>query len=420
MPTIEHKLKPADQDGRSARGDLVVLALLAVLSLSLLPGWAGDRETFFENIIPQMLSASLLPAMGFLLVLRAGGIDLGVWMNFALGSAVAAVMIRADIWPLWAILAAGGAGLVVGAANALVVHFSGLRVLIVSLALAAIVWAGLAYATHGQAITLPAEAWMDWHLEKTINAEHALGSDQADGQAESFTYIAPLTVTRMLMVAGLYSLTMLSLLGLQYASSRKGPDAPALHGQDAAGAPGGSTPAGSMQLMAALCASGMLSGLGGACQLIDTFRAAPVPTIIGDLRIPAAALLAGGSLLAGPGRTLLAGLLLPLGVLLATVWRYRAWYVHLEGYDLQVLFLIAGLAIIMLSASKAFKARGALRTILMCATVAGIVSLLITAEAGRFQQHQIRDVMNIFAGILLTASAVLTMLASRRYGVRRH
>ena len=79
-----------------------MLALLAALSLSLLPGWAGDRETFFENIIPQMLSASLLPAMGFLLVLRAGGIDLGIWMNFALGSAVAAVMIRAGIWPLWA------------------------------------------------------------------------------------------------------------------------------------------------------------------------------------------------------------------------------------------------------------------------------------------------------------------------------
>ena len=173
--------------------------------------------------------------------------------------------------------------------------------------------------------------------------------------------------------------------------------------------------------MAALCASGLLSGLGGALQLIDTFRAAPAPTIIGDLRIPAAALLAGGPFLAGPGRRLLAALLLPLGILLATVWRYRAWYVHLEGYDLQVLFLIVALALIMLAASKAFKASGQVRTMLRCAAVAAFVSLLITAEAGRFQRHQVRDVMNIFAGVLLTSCAMVTMLASRRsLGMRRH
>jgi ribose/xylose/arabinose/galactoside ABC-type transport system permease subunit len=397
----------------------------------LLPGWCGGDDVFFDNTFAQMLAVQLLPAMGFMLVLRLRTIDLSVWMSFALGGAVAAWLILGGAWPMWAILSASLAGLGVGLFNWLMVGVIriirpirracpiNLAVPIATLATAIIIFYWLAGTTGGKTITLPAGTWGNWHVTQSLApAGKGTGVDggvvRSNADKPSLTYIAPLSVTRMLFVAGFYSLVMLAMLllgrhGITFSNNPENlaslANSPSLSNTSPAKK--------GWQLATALCVSGMLAGAGGACQLIDTFRAAPPHAFIGDLRIPAAAILAGAIFLAGPGRTLLCGLLLPACLLLATVWRYQAWYLNLHGFDIQVLALIAMLAVAYFTAWTAQKAQHGKRILAVFALVLAILAVLLTALSGQFPQHQIRDAINITAGVMWVIAGLASVVIYR-------
>ncbi|HAU36877.1 MAG TPA: hypothetical protein DCX07_04085, partial [Phycisphaerales bacterium] len=107
---MEDKLAPADLVRPWAR-DLACIALLAALSAVLLPTWQADGDFYRSNVVGVMLSPCLPAALGMLLALRCGAIDLSVWGVMGVGGLVAAGLIRAGVPAAMAFAAAGGAGL---------------------------------------------------------------------------------------------------------------------------------------------------------------------------------------------------------------------------------------------------------------------------------------------------------------------
>jgi hypothetical protein len=106
-------------------------------------------------------------------------------------------------------------------------------------------------------------------------------------------------------------------------------------------------------VLAALAGSGLVSAASGICWLIDR-SSAPVASVpIGELRVPAAAVLAGGLLLAGPRRSVMAALCLLPALLVATVWRQQAAALWAGGYFLHVgglLVMVAGCHVLLKAA----------------------------------------------------------------------
>jgi ribose/xylose/arabinose/galactoside ABC-type transport system permease subunit len=280
------------------------MGLLLVVLVTLLWSWADnlgspspaeapevqqfvspEQIQYLTNVPGQMASMYLLLALGFALALRCGAIDLSIWTSAGAGGVVAAASINAGVAPTLAFAAACGTGLALGAFNGAMV--GGLRLPSVLVTLA----------------TAVAGMWlMHW----------LIGSKSIAVPAGSFGGLSilpypPLLVGRMLIVAAAYSVAMLALVVLDSAIGR--------------GVHFGRR----VQLLAALTASGALAGLAGACWLIDRNQA-PLPSaVIGDLRAPAAAVLAGAAFFAGRSRTLLVGIALPPALLAATIWRQQAW-----------------------------------------------------------------------------------------------
>jgi hypothetical protein len=163
-------------------------------------------------------------------------------------------------------------------------------------------------------------------------------------------------MTRMLLVILFYGATMLTMLAT---SSR--------HILSAGTPPSGPIRAGlggatywmerafdvRTQRTLALIVGGALAAAGGVLWLMDNDRATVPTWPIGDLRIPAAAMLAGALLLKGPRRTLLAGMCLPPAFMLATAWRQTGWGLECQGYSLQLLLLVAGAGLMALGARAA-------------------------------------------------------------------
>jgi hypothetical protein len=205
----------------------------------------------------------------------------------------------------------------------------------------------------------------------------------------------PLIVTRMLLVAGAYTVAMVVLLVV---SRRTTWDRRA-------------------SLLVALCASGTLSAAGGVFWLIDHGNT-PVPTdfrIVDDLRIPAAAVFAGGLFMAGRGRGLLSAACLPAGVFLASIWRVRGWRVTLGGYDLDML-LLAGMVLVAHRAAGAVIASGGRDR---CWTIPGAVltalGVLVMVGSARAIHYHSRWPL-LWAGLSIWAAGALVMLLWRTKG----
>jgi ribose transport system permease protein len=297
---LEDKLRPAALADPWSR-DALSVVLLLVLTVVLAPAWGVDGENFHQVVVGEMTSWLLLPALGFLLALRVGAIDLSVWAAAGVGGLVAAALMARGVNPTWALAAAAGAGLAFGAVNGALVAWVGVPspVATVLTALAA-TWAARAAVPGGQ-IEVPESAvllWVGWHP-------------------------APALALRVLAVSVIYLPVLVAMMAIDAAAWRR------VRLPRRGGA------------WAALAACGMLAALGGAFWLLDS-RWAPVPArLIGDLRIPAAALLAGGALLARPGRELLAGLSLPVAMLIVTVWRQKVWLLpNPWAFEFQVLVLL--------------------------------------------------------------------------------
>lgn len=340
---LEDKLRPAAPADPWSR-DALSVVLLLILTAVLVPSWDVDTENFHQVVVGEMTSWLLLPALGFLLALRVGAVDLSVWTAAGIGGLVAAGLIKGGANPTWAFAAAAGAGLAFGAVNGVLVAYVGLPSPLVTLVTAlAAMWAAQTAVSGGE-IEVPEKSmllWVDWHP-------------------------APALALRVLAVTVIYLPVIVCLMAIDAASWRRS-RMPRRGG-----------------MLAALTACGTLAALGGAFWLLDS-RWAPVPLrLIGDLRIPAAAVLAGGALLARPGRELLAGLSLPAAMLIATVWRQKVWLLpNPWAFDFHLLILLCmtGGAQLALSRFADSRGRSAPRTTAAAAALLSVAGIALVASS---------------------------------------
>ena len=305
-------LLPAPNESAGASKAVFVAVVLLVLAGALLPrfvsSWAdypedfstrvlawltgtGDKDadtrwwfgTVWAELLKEMLHPLLLPAFGFLLLLQRRSADLSVWTTFYLGAAVGAAITAAGAHPLWALGGVLGTGLIVGTINAAVT--TGLR---------APAWlVSLGTATAGISVV--------WAI---LGRTHLrLANEQLVRWSGAGNYMLLVLV---FLAAGI---AMMWALGGRNAPPEGDPKS--RWGTRARG----------RGLGLAMVASAVLSALGGVCWLAKSGEAPSPSWIIGDLRVVAAAVLAGGFAITTRSTRLLAAAFLPLAMLLATVWR---------------------------------------------------------------------------------------------------
>ena len=333
MISLEDKLRPRSDAPAAYLRDGFVWLILTVLFVAMLPVWWVDASLMFsvgsgeftdlgdviDHFSRLLLSFWLLPAMGFMLALRCGAVDLSVWTTAGLGGVVSAVAFGAGFGPVAAISAGISAGAVCGLINGVFVAGLRLPCPLVSLLVAI----GLIFVLG---VMFPF-------------GEIVLGDGALDGLLGGFQSVADflgfpevtLQSISAVSVFALYALTMVVILNGEVFERHRGRGISER-----------------WRLFASLIASGALSAAGGVLWLVE-HKAAPVPSRpLDDLVIPAAALLAGGLYLGGSGRTLLTGVLLPPALAVVTGWRQEVLNLrsdYLAGYPLQVVVLIVMVAI---------------------------------------------------------------------------
>lgn len=393
MFSLEDKLRPPEIDSPGRR-DLMGLAMLAALAVVLLPVWTAGltREEYMPRAAIVMGSHYLLPALGFLLALRVGAIDLSVWVCAAAGGIVAAATINAGMPVAVAGLTGVVTGLAIGTANGLLVVFARLPSAAVTLVVSLIVmWAMLAIVPQRH-LTVPPGTFDTWRIEHEVQ----ILQDEGDGMGAKPTPVKelfPLSVTRLLIVVGVFVMFIAGLYGIDL-FRRSGEDIPR-----------------QWKLLGAMSASGLLAAAGGACWLIEHGQAPVATRPIGDLRVLAAALLAGGLYHAGRSRTLLTTAALPVALLIATVWRREVWNLPVEGYALQ-LAVLAGMTVVTHLAMAAAaggprKARAAF-AVAAALTAGGLVLLAGSARGG---SPDIRHALHVVGVAVWSVGAVALIVA---------
>ena len=374
------------------------MGLLGVLAVTVLPAWGLNGSVFavdadglhvlntFVRVLGQFY---LLPAMAFWLALRRGAVDLSVWAVSGLGGLLAAMLINAGMSVPASFALAVGAGLAIGAVNGLVAAWTRFASPVFTLIVAAIIVAGAAHLAPQRSVRVPDETFGSPLAPDVADA----WADAEKGDARDAGPLLPEQL-RMVLVLIAYAAVMAAMLSWRLASPgarRRAPDR--------------------LGLFAAMAAAGALSAAAGAFWLVDQ-GAAPVPTrLIGDLRVPAAALLAGGILWIGRGRTILSGLFLPISVLLVTAWRQEVTALadvqRSSGYALQLLLLICMLLSAHLALMVVIRARGPLRTV--AGVCLGVILLTLTVIAyqsllGPYPGKELAELLCI--RIWLTATAI--------------
>ena len=399
---------------RPWRRDAVLLAVLAGLAVCLLPtlpvdfaavllgrapaNVAGDpvaAEEFFDaqsdlllqNVSGRMASVYLLPALGIVLCLRRGLVDLSVWAVMGLGGVLAAWGINAGLAPLPAILFSVAASSVPGALAAVAVLYLRVPSAAATLVLAALIVLAFHLGTDpaGQAgfyadldvpgpppgVEVASDAFAGWHIVERLEVPAAPSADGPAAPAAPRAYVnvtRPLYVTRMVLVVSAYGLVVATLMVAGWIDPRQ---------KRLRQRWGGAV---------ALVASAALSALGGALWLLD-HGAAPMPyRLVGELRVPAAAICAGATFLAwGHHRNLLSVILLPGTLLLAGLWEMNVWDLPFRSYWLQTLVLAGGVGGVFYAFAEAFRTRRGQRA---AWPPAGLVlaGLLVVAAAGRWQE----------------------------------
>lgn len=415
LRSLEAQLKPTGQE--SLARDLFVAGLLLGLAFLLVPAWESTLPTaspapltnqpqedvsplgngddaiassYRRDVIGQMASAAMLAALGFLLALRQGAIDLSLWAVMGVGGVVAAWLINSGMSAWGAILLAGFLGAGVGLINALFVAGLRLPSPLVTLLVGLGLIFGVGQLVESRDILVRPDAFDGW-----VRLVQVL--------LQVNTPAAPLLTMRMVLVAVAWAGVLGVLLAryhLTLASSN---------------APENRRPA----LLAALVASGTLAGLAGGIYLLDQGYA-PVPSRpIDDLVIPAAAILAGAAVLLGRGRTILACICLPVAVLMVKLWRQVAPPIRIAGLEASVLILAAmvvGLHLAVIWAISAWRAR---RQVLPIAAAGVMVAGLGLAAGGlRLSTAQAWETIKL-AMVIWAAGAVLSLATVVRALLRR-
>lgn len=389
MFSLEEKLRPPFLAKPLPR-DVTGIGLLIAMAALLMPAWGAGADRYFSDVLGQMVSFYLLPTLGFQMALRRGAIDLSVWMAAALGGIVAAAWINSGLGAAWAFPVAAAAGVALGGINGLLVGFLRLPSVVVTAITAAGTMWGL------QAVCRSGAGWAAVQSARDVSVNGAAFAGWS-------MLGLPLLFTRMIVVAAAYSLALLILLWID-----------ATRGKAIArtGAAAGGRLAGPRALLAALAASGALSAFGGACYLIDHART-PIPSrFVEDLRIPAAAILAGGMFFGGRGRTMLAGVCLPPALLLVTIWRQEVWNLSFRGYELQ-LALLAGLVIVIhLALAETIRLRTGGRSWALAGSILTVAGLLVMTASAGIVAHRKVALLHL-AGMVLWLAGVVALLIAR-------
>lgn len=324
---------------------MVVLILLAGLAIVLLPlagvdpgavaqGDADEFQYVFRSLIGPMASIYLLMALGFLLCLRVGAVDQGMWAVSSLGGWAAASLINRGLAPSAAIIGGAIVGSAIGLIHGAVTCMFRLPSALVTLVSAGVIV--LVMSMQGtDRVTVSGKVFEGWHMTVVVDQQQEADDEDAPPATVRVEHSQPLYVTRMMLVIAIYSVVLgAMMLGEMIA-------------------PGWALAYRRGLLAAALVVSGALSGAAGGLWLLD-HNAAPMASRPIDNLLPvSAAVLAGGLMLAGKGRSLLAGVLLPFAMLLATIWQANILHIQRFGYSLQTLMLIV-MTLFTFAAAKGF------------------------------------------------------------------
>ena len=356
--------------------DVLGSALVLCLAGTLAACWRVSPGRHFSDIVGQMFSFYLLPTLGFALALRCGAIDLSVWAVSGLGGVIAAGLLRHGAGPGASFAAALGAGLAVGAVQGLAVARLRIPSPIVTLIAAAAIVLALTTAFEDRSLDVADTSFEPW-LSVSLLPPYAL---------------------RMLLVALTYLAALFGILAVSTGVRL---------GQIAMNPRAG--------LFASLCLSGGLSGLAGAIWLLD-HGTAPVPSrIIGDLRVPAAAVLAGAAFFAGRGRSGLVALCVPACLLAATIWQVGTVHLAYEGYALQTVLLLGMTLATHAGMNQLIKVRGKGRALAGLSTIllaAGMVVLAMAAGSERLAAWRACQT----GGIVTWVAGAALLLVSRAFG----
>ncbi len=350
-------------------------------------GHAATTVSVIESdLLGHMVSPLVLPALGLVLSLRSGVINLSLWGAYGLAQVLLAGLMISGL-PGWAALlaamAAGAAtaGLAGGlirlrAPGAIATLAAGLAAMLVARA-AAPLFVEPPEGEPLRELVVPLDALLRRGLPMTSN----LGIDETF--LVSFGAIA--------VLVGLF---------IAYRRGREGP-----------GVWGG------------LLTAGVLTAVGALVRLLDR-QAGAVPTrLVGDLRLYAAPVLAGALLFRGRGRALGAAALLPAAMLAVTLWRQYTLRVGMWGYELHVLVLAAGAVVVHAAAAGAFERRGAARVPGVVALLGGLVGLGLTAATAHLPFGPPRPtVYAVGVALIALAAAELLILPRlvRSPGIRRN
>jgi len=272
-----------------------VAGLWLLLASALIPTWIiHGGAVYGPDIMRQIIGPYVLPALGLALALRQGRIDLSIWTVFTLASVVSARLMAVGAHPLGVLAAAIAVGACVGGIHALVVVFVPVP------AAAGRALTGLAAAALSVLVTsltgLAAMALAWWIAGGKVLVAAKAELARWPGADDE------LMVTGSLIIATVILLMPLSM------SRYVGRARP-----------------GRRSASAAMVASAVLSAAGGLCWLLHDGRT-PLPGhFFGDLRVPAAAVLAGAVVLTRPGRSALVAIMVPFAMAVVTAWRQQVW-----------------------------------------------------------------------------------------------
>jgi len=330
--SLEQRIRPAPT-ARPWLRELLGAWLLIAVTLVMLASWGVDEQRHLKDVVGEMYSFYLMLAVAFTVALRQGAVDLSIWATAALGGVIAAATGHAGGGPGIAFLASGLVGCCVGALNGLVVTKGRVPSLVVTfISGLAVAWA-LRAAFETDVYRAPDGMFSTW-----------LAMIPAGFRDASWPWSGrPPFVLRIVLVIVIYTAVNVAALAIYVAGpvfagrSRK-------HRQ-------------ALLLCGSLAASGALAGLAGAVWLAER-GSTPVPSrVLGDLRVPAAALLAGACLFAGRGRALLALVALGPATLAATVWRVEVAHLSVGPFHLQVVLLLGMTIVAQLAITHVANAR---------------------------------------------------------------
>jgi ribose/xylose/arabinose/galactoside ABC-type transport system permease subunit len=405
-----------------------------------------------DLISREMASYYLLPALGMLIALRRGAIDLSVWAVGGFGGLIAAQLINAGVPPLGALIVAGVVGAGVGLVNGTLTARARIPSFIATLAVGAALVGVMRLGWPGGGVRIPEYAFGNWLV--LPNMKLVTASMLLVGVIYAAVMVAMMVGGRSL--SRQYDLSQLAKLKialgagvgvslLAAASVSPGFGGGTAYGRGAAlgytlreawawfagfaaviaalvrvalspvAANRLSRPGPSLVL--AMCVSGALCAIGGVVALMDQGVAPVIKWPIDDLRIPFAAIIAGGAFWAGAGRGLLAGACLPTALLMAVVWWENGPQFTLGGYELQMVLLGVMVVVTQMAIARATSSRFGDA---YC-RVAAVLTALGTVAAGAAVYYPIsvhHGLVAVTAGVGVWLVGMIIMMIARTRGTR--